>query len=79
MGIWSEVSLLEGGNFFDKSSFDEDGCVSCEKAKKDTFEVLCWVNYFEVQCLIILEPTAFASTSSGRGVFIFPFLQKKVY
>ena len=77
VGVWSEVSLLEGGNFFDKPSFDENGRVSCAKTKKDTFEILCWVNYFEVQCLIILESAAFASTSSVRGVFIFPFLQKK--
>ena len=29
LGIWSELSLLEGGNFFGEPSFDENGCVSC--------------------------------------------------
>ena len=62
LGIWSELSLLEGGNFFGEPSFDENGCV------------LCWVNCFEVQCLLILESAAFAFTSSSRGTFIFPFL-----
>ena len=63
MGIWSELSLLAGDNFFDKLNFDEYGCVSCAKTKSDTFEIVCWVNCFEVQCLLILESAAFASTS----------------
>ena len=78
MGIWSELSLLAGDNFFDKLNFDENGCVSCAKTKSDTFEIVCWVNCFEVQCLLILESAAFASTSSSRRTFIFPFLPKKV-
>ena len=41
--------------------------VSCAKTKSDTFEILCWVNCFEVQCLVILESAAFASISSNRG------------
>ena len=53
--------------------------MSCVKTKSDTLEILCWVNYFEVQCLLILESAAFASTSSSRGAFIFPFLQKKKF
>ena len=79
MEIWSELSLLAWDNFFDKSRYDENGCVSCAKTKSDTFEIVCWANCFEVQCLLILESAAFASTSSSRGTFIFPFLQKKVY
>ena len=78
-GIWSELCLLEGGNLFDKLSFDENGCVSCAKIKGGTFEIVCWINCFEVQCLLILKSVAFASTSSSRETFIFPLLQKKVY
>ena len=53
--------------------------VSCAKTKSDTFEIFCWVNCFKVQCLLTLESATFASTSSSRGTFIFPFLQKNVY